>query len=158
MAAEQLGKPVLLVVAGAWHLPLVYSAFKSHIEKLNYDCVIPDLPTIGPDAIGLTWQADKSKIIETALPYFEAGREVVLIGHSYGGIPACAATEGHGVEERRKLGKRGGFRSIIFISAFVIPVKGWDLLTTFGGAWPDWQNVGEAYTKVRFWFHYLMFM
>lgn len=49
---------------------------------------------------------------------------------------------------RAKEGKPGGFRHVMFLSAFAVPVRGWDLLTTFGGKWADWQEAGEPYTKV----------
>jgi pimeloyl-ACP methyl ester carboxylesterase len=141
-------KPVLLFVHGAWHPPKCYDAIKLALTNLNYQCIIPKLPSVGPESHGVTWEADKTKIIETAEPFFNQGREVVLIAHSYGGIPATAATEGQGTEERAKRGLKGGFHSIIFLAAFAIPVKGWDLITTFGGAYPPWLQAGEKYAKV----------
>ncbi|KAM0242275.1 hypothetical protein ACHAP5_007215 [Fusarium lateritium] len=140
-------KPVLLFVTGAWHPPTCYDGLKSALINLGYDCVIPKLPSVGPDSHGITWKADTAKILETAEQFFVQGREVVLIAHSYGGIPATAATEGQGVQERQAAGLRGGFHSIIFLAAFAIPVSGWDLLTTFGGAYPPWLETGEKYTK-----------
>ncbi|KAJ4310183.1 hypothetical protein N0V84_011101 [Fusarium piperis] len=140
-------KPVLLFVTGAWHPPKCYEGLKNALIDLGYECVIPKMPTVGADSHGVTWKADKAKIIETSETYFAEGREVVLIAHSYGGIPATAATEGQGTRERAEKGLRGGFHSILFIAAFAIPVKGWDLITTFGGAYPEWLETGEKYTK-----------
>ncbi|RSM07075.1 hypothetical protein CEP52_005453 [Fusarium oligoseptatum] len=140
-------KPVFLVVTGAWHPPLCYDSLKNELNRLGYECAIPQMPSMGHGTHGVTWEADKAKVLETAVPYFEEGREVVLVGHSYGGIPATVATEGQGVHERAERGLKGGFRSIVFLAAFAVPVKGWDLLTTLGGVWPDWQNTQEAYTK-----------
>ncbi|RSL85332.1 hypothetical protein CEP52_016177 [Fusarium oligoseptatum] len=140
-------KPVLLFVTGAWHPPKCYEGLQSALIDLGYECVIPKMPTIGADSHGVTWEADKAKILETSEQYFAEGREVVLIAHSYGGIPATAATEGQGTSERAEKGLKGGFHSIIFIAAFAIPVKGWDLITTFGGAYPAWLETGEKYTK-----------
>lgn len=73
-------------------------------------------------------------------PLFDAGREVVIIGHSYGGIPACASTQGYTMDERADKGKKGGFRSIIYLAGFAIPEKGKDLLQTIGGSWAPWQD------------------
>lgn len=58
------------------------------------------------------------------------------------------ATEGLEVSHRKKEGKAGGFRHIIYLAAFAIPVRGLDLLTVIGGKWPDWQIAGQPYTKV----------
>ncbi|EEU39014.1 uncharacterized protein NECHADRAFT_43023 [Fusarium vanettenii 77-13-4] len=140
-------KPVFLVVTGAWHPPVCYDSLKNELNRLDYECTIPQMPSMGHETHGVTWEADKAKVLETAEPYFEEGRELVLVGHSYGGIPATVATEGQGVHERAERGLKGGFRCIVFLAAFAVPVKGWDLLTTLGGVWPDWQNTQEAYTK-----------
>jgi pimeloyl-ACP methyl ester carboxylesterase len=141
-------KPVLLFVTGAWHPPKCYDGLKSSLINLGYDCVVPKLPSVGPESHGVTWKADTAKILETAEQFFVQGREVVLIAHSYGGIPATAATQGQGVQERKIAGLKGGFHSIIFLAAFAIPVRGWDLITTFGGAYPPWLETSEKYTKV----------
>ncbi|KAK7419581.1 hypothetical protein QQZ08_010794 [Neonectria magnoliae] len=141
-------KPVFLLVTGAWHPPQCYEPLQTDFTALGYECVIPQMPSMGHDKNGVTWQADKAKVVEAATPYFEAGREVVLVAHSYGGIPASAATEGQGIGERARKGKKGGFKSIIFVAAFAIPVKGSDLLSTLGGTWPDWQDAQEAYKQV----------
>ncbi|KAJ4244223.1 hypothetical protein NW762_014605, partial [Fusarium torreyae] len=140
-------KPVLLFVTGAWHPPKCYDGLKRALIDLGYECVIPKLPTVGADSHGVTWEADKAKIVETAERFFTEGRQVVLIAHSYGGIPATAATQGQGTHERAGVGLQGGFHSIIFLTAFAIPVRGWDLITTFGGAYPEWLKTGEKYTK-----------
>ncbi|KAM5354112.1 hypothetical protein ACJ41O_000762 [Fusarium nematophilum] len=147
MGSVNTEKPLFLVVTGAWHPPACYEALKTELASLGYDCAIPQMPSMGHDAEGVTWEADKAKILETAAPYFEEGREVVLVAHSYGGIPATAATDGQGVQERAKRGLKGGFRSIVFVAAFAIPVKGWDLFTAVGKVWADWMNASEAYTK-----------
>lgn len=61
----------------------------------------------------------------------------------------CAATQGLDIAARAKQGKLGGFRHVIFLAAFAIPVHGWDLLKTFGGKWPEWFTAGEPYTGVN---------
>ncbi|KAL3295257.1 hypothetical protein RB213_005331 [Colletotrichum asianum] len=140
-------EPVFLVVTGAWHPPACYEPLKTDLISLGYECIIPHMPSMGHGTNGVTWEADKAKIIEEATSYFDQGREVILVAHSYGGVPATVATEGQGTQERAARGLKGGFNSIIFVAAFAVPVRGWDLLTTFGGAWPDWHDTCESYTK-----------
>ncbi|KAM0561362.1 hypothetical protein ACHAPJ_003242 [Fusarium lateritium] len=140
-------KPVILIVTGAWHPPQCYEALKTELTALGYKCVIPLMPSMGHAARGVSWRDDKNKILGTAAPYFEEGRQVVLVGHSYGGIPSAASTQNEGVQERAARGLKGGFHSIIFLAAFAVPVRGWDLLTTLGGQWPEWQENQESYTK-----------
>ncbi|KAI1845392.1 hypothetical protein JX265_005253 [Neoarthrinium moseri] len=111
----------------------------------EYQC--PQLPSLGPDSKGITYKADVEAIQRTAFSLFDQGKEVALIAHSAGGVPACVATQGLTISQRAKEGKPGGFRHIIFLAAFAIPVRGYDLLQTLGGTWPDWQIAGEPYTK-----------
>lgn len=147
---EMASKPTVLIVHGAWHEPQpAYEPLKLQIESLGYECYMPKLPTAGGDEVrGVTWEADVQAILEVALPLFDQGKEVVLVAHSYGGVPSCIATRGLGVQERAAKGKSGGFRQIIFIAAFAIPAKGMDVLATFGGKWPGWADFAEPYTKV----------
>lgn len=143
------GKPIILLVTGAWHPPIFYASLQKDFERFGFECIIPHLPSMGAsdEHRGVTWAEDKAKVLDAAVPVFKTGREIVLIAHSYGGVPACAATEGESIKERAKRGKLGGFRAIIFLAAFAIPCKGWDLLTTFGGKWPDWQDTAVPYSK-----------
>lgn len=143
-------KPIILISTGAWHPPECYAQLRADLETHGYEVVIPQHPSMGADKQGVTWKADKEGLVGTAETYFEAEKEVVLVAHSYGGVPGGAATEGHGIGERRENGLKGGFREIIFVASFAIPVKGWDLLTTFGGTWPEWQTRGEKYTGVSY--------
>ncbi|KAK3935772.1 Alpha/beta hydrolase fold-1 [Diplogelasinospora grovesii] len=147
MASPAENKPTFLLVTGAWHQPAFYQPTKDALTALGYECVVPQMKAQGPDSAGVTWEADVSAIMEAATPLFEAGKEVVLIAHSYGGIPGTAVTKGQGVAERAAQGKRGGFHSIIFVAAFAIPQRGLDLLQTFGGQYPPWLKGAQPYSK-----------
>ncbi|KAH8678484.1 Alpha/beta hydrolase fold-1 [Xylariales sp. PMI_506] len=114
---------------------------------MGYEFICPHLPSLGPDSSGVTYLADVEAIQNISVQYFEKGRTVVLVGHSAGGVPACAATENFDVLQRTKDGKPGGFQHVIFLAAFPVPVRGWDLVTTFGEKLPDWQESAEPYTK-----------
>ncbi|KAI1474846.1 hypothetical protein K445DRAFT_25976 [Daldinia sp. EC12] len=73
------------------------------------------------------------------------GREFLILCHSYGGIPGCAATDGFTVEERKNSGKKGGFRAILFIAAFAMPRTGMDLLQSLKGRYPSWMTPHEPF-------------
>jgi hypothetical protein len=47
-----------------------------------------------------TYLNDVATIHAIILPLIDAGREIFIVAHSYGGIPGCAATEGQSVRER----------------------------------------------------------
>jgi len=77
-------------------------------------------------------------IHKVLLPLLDEGKEVFMVAHSYGGIPACASTEGYSIAERAKEGKPGGVKGIFFITAFAVPAKGMTLKQLFGGIYPPW--------------------
>jgi hypothetical protein len=141
-------KPTILFVCGAWHPPQVYAPLQEELERRGYEFVIPRLQTLGEDKNGVTWEADVTVLLKAVEPLFEAGKEVIVMAHSYGGIPGCVLTEGRGVADRKREGKAGGFVGIVFLAAFAVPKKGMDLLQTFGGIWPNWQKHGDKYTGV----------
>lgn len=145
---EKSMKPTFLIVGGGWHPSSSYDQLKTQLEALGFACVVPPLLTVGPQSAGRTWAADAALISETAYPIFSQGGEVVLVGHSYGGIPACVATEGQGVAERAARGFKGGYRAMIFMASFALPKRGLDLLSFFGGKWPEWMHAQEAYRPV----------
>ncbi|KAI1177116.1 Alpha/beta hydrolase fold-1 [Nemania sp. FL0916] len=139
-------KPGIVLVTGAWHVPAHFDVLRAALSAQGYEVHVPRLPTLS--ATGLTW-LDDARTIQSAVEkrMDDTGKEFVIAAHSYGGVPGCAATKGYTVPERAKEGKRGGFRGILFIAAFALPNPDVDLLTAFGGKFPDWMKVEPAYTK-----------
>ncbi|KAI1082914.1 Alpha/beta hydrolase fold-1 [Whalleya microplaca] len=141
--------PMILLVTGSWHQPWHYRKWIEQINMLGYECICNENASNGEGQSNVTWEDDVRCIHDTVIPLFELGREVVIVAHSYGGIPACAATQGLGLSERTAEGLRGGFRHIMFLAAFAIPERGMDLVKTLGGALPDWVDHGKPYGNSR---------
>lgn len=136
-------KPVILLAHGAWHEPELYDPLKNALRTRGYELLVPRLATMGEGKTGMNWDADVAMLLEAATPLFSLGRRVILVGHSYGGIPACIATENNGVGERRAAGKSGGFSHLAFISAFAMPARGMSVISVSGGSWLPWHKVIE---------------
>lgn len=83
-------KPAFLVVCGGWHPPAAYDKLREQLEGRGLEYRCPQLPSMGPSAAGVTYHADVDAIRAAALPLFEQGREVVLVAHSAGGVPAVS--------------------------------------------------------------------
>lgn len=71
------------------------------------------------------------------MPAINAGREVVLIMHSYSGGPGAEAAKGLSLAERRAAGQPSGIIGLIFIAAFVAE-EGQTLLSSGGGKFAPW--------------------
>ncbi|KAI0973413.1 alpha/beta-hydrolase [Xylaria arbuscula] len=137
-------KPGVVLVTGAWHTPVHFEVLRVALEEQGYETYVPRLPTLG--RTGLTWKDDAETIQQTVEKRMNEGKEFVIAAHSYGGVPGCGATKGFTVHDRAAAGKKGGFRSILFIAAFAIPKPGLDLLTAFGGKFPTWMAHEIPYT------------
>lgn len=123
-------KPVILIAHGAWHPPVCYDGLKTKLEEAGYTVVVPHLPSVG-DSTTVTWRDDTEAILKAALPIFDDGHEVLVVAHSYGGIPATRAIHGHQVEDRAKQNQKGGFKAVLYVAAFCVP-KGMSLLAISG--------------------------
>lgn len=140
-------KPGICLVTGGWHVPLHFEVIQSKLEALGYLVVIPKAPSCSGNG-KMTWKDDAAEIQREVAPYMDQGKEFIIAGHSYGGVPACAATQGYTTIERAERGEKGGFRSILFISAVIIPEVGMDILQMLGGSYPPFLLGSEPYTKV----------
>ncbi|KAL8765573.1 MAG: hypothetical protein Q9209_007404 [Squamulea sp. 1 TL-2023] len=67
----------------------------------------------------------------------DAGKEIVVIMHSYSGGPGAMAAEGLSLAERRAAGRIGGIVGLIFISAFIAK-DGQTLVSGSGGQLAPW--------------------
>lgn len=67
----------------------------------------------------------------------DAGHDVIVVVHSWAGLPVCSALDGMSKTEREKADKQGGVVKLVFIAAF-IPQIGESLISTLGGAPPPW--------------------
>lgn len=144
----QAQKPGICVVSGAWHTPSHYDIIKSKLEGYGFQVLIPKLPSCGNDG-RLTWKDDVVEIQRVVTPHMDQGMEFILVAHSSGGVPACCATQGYTISERLGQGKQGGFRAILFMTAFAIPEPGMDILKTLGGRYPSLVMSGEYYKGAR---------
>lgn len=118
-------KPTIIFILGAWHVPAHLEPLATRLRNAGYISVhIPSLPSIGTrpaltDALG----ADSAVIREILNHAIDsAGEDVVLVAHSYGGVPCCEAAAGYSKAERQAWGLRGGVIRLVFIAAAVLEV------------------------------------
>lgn len=64
---------------------------------------------------------DIAAIRKAVLKELDAGKEVVVCSHSWGGIPTTNALDGLSISERVKEGKKGGVMKLAFLCSFVVP-------------------------------------
>lgn len=117
-------KPIFVLCHGAWHPSHLYETLKNALKARGYEILVPKLPTMNVGTPSLTWTDDAATIVETVEPFFAKGRQAISVGHSYGGVPACAATRDNTGAERAARGEEGGFSGLVFQCAFAITERG----------------------------------
>ena len=117
--------PLLFLVTGAWHQQAHYQAFATQLAKIGltlhvtvYKSVIldPDQPT-DPTA-----QDDTDAIRAQLVAQLDAQpeRDIVVLTHSYGGVPGGGAAHGLNKAERVKEGKTNGVIGLVYLTALAI--------------------------------------
>jgi pimeloyl-ACP methyl ester carboxylesterase len=94
--------PTLLLVHGAWHGPWCWEQLIPELDRLGLTSATVALPSVGTDAGMLGGVADDAAAIEAAVE--SIGRHVVVVAHSYGGVPTTQAMFGPKVKHIIYLG------------------------------------------------------
>jgi len=72
---------------------------------------------------------DAQLVHEVLHKLVDQGKDVIVIGHSYGGVPMTEGTKGLSKEERKRQGKSGGVVRLGYMTAFA-PLVGRSLVTS----------------------------
>jgi pimeloyl-ACP methyl ester carboxylesterase len=113
-------KPSILLIPAAFSPASVYDLVAAQLSAAGYDDVLAiDLPSVGARAAHVDRTPD-IKVVQTALAKrLLKGRNVVLVGNSYGATVICDALRDF--EDKSSLDKRSGpsgkILGVIFVSA-----------------------------------------
>ncbi|KAA8647711.1 hypothetical protein EYZ11_000174 [Aspergillus tanneri] len=132
-----MAKPALIFAPGAWYPP---TAFNPIIEKLTphgYTCDTVAFPSIQQKPAVQDLHQDIDAVRSLVETKADAGKDVIVVSHSWSGLPVNSALDGLSKAEREQDGKAGGVIRLVFISAF-IPEIGQSLIGAFGGTPPEW--------------------
>ncbi|KAJ9612416.1 hypothetical protein H2200_004013 [Cladophialophora chaetospira] len=125
-----MSKPSILLVPGSFVFPHYYNHIFDAVRAKGYEIRGLHNPTVGLGTLQgrpgkpPTMYDDASFIAEEVEKLADEGKDVILIGHSYAGIPVSQCAEGLGKEERKKQGKPGGLVNLAYLTCLVPPVGG----------------------------------
>ncbi|MFI0259611.1 alpha/beta hydrolase [Streptomyces sp. NPDC017056] len=112
-------RPTFLLVHGAWHRPTCWSALQDALAADGWQSRTADLPSAGPQSTPTAGVHDDAEEITAHLRQTEG--PVIVVAHSYGGIPATQAAD-----------DRLGVTRIVYLAAYM-PEEGQSLATVHGG-------------------------
>jgi pimeloyl-ACP methyl ester carboxylesterase len=137
-------KPVVLLVHGAWQTIGQYAALEGLLEQAEFTVYSTANATSGADASrirGKTHLDDVARIHAAMEEPLAQGLEIILVCHSYGGIPATVAVENYQIFERQARGLPGGVRHVVYLAAFALPQRGASLLAGLGGQYAPFMSL-----------------
>ncbi|KAL8651748.1 MAG: hypothetical protein Q9210_003079 [Variospora velana] len=114
-------KPTFVCLHGAWHSPSCFDKIKNLLSTQGYACICPALPSTGADPPVYDFTEDVEIIRSTVAELVEAKKEVIVVTHSYSGIPGGQALEGLDAQSRTEQGYEGGVIRMIYIMSFIVP-------------------------------------
>ncbi|KAH7011039.1 Alpha/beta hydrolase fold-1 [Ilyonectria destructans] len=134
--------PTILFTPGACHDPWAFDLVRSALSTKGFPTSAVALATVGSPDPSLGLEDDIAAVRVELQRLIDAGNEVIVVAHSYGGIPVSNAVEG--LKHDGKAGSRnGGVIMIVYLTAWVIPV-GSKLLDHSGdGLSAHWNIQGD---------------
>ena len=119
---SSLRKPTLVIVHGGWHDPSCFDLVRKPLESEGFKCHVPALPSIGELAASKTASDDVDLVHATIEGCLSQGEDVVVIGHSNGGLKANGALKGLVGHNSLSKEGRGNVRGLALIAALLPPV------------------------------------
>jgi pimeloyl-ACP methyl ester carboxylesterase len=151
--SQASSKPVVIFLHGAWHRPLHYINLLTPLREQGYTVVAPALPTSGLDAASIrgrtVTQDDVRAVKEAMAAFLEAGRDIVVVCHSIGGLAGTDSVVGETVPERRARGLEGGVKAVVYLCAFAMPQADLSVIHAIGvkgSDYPGWWGSNVSLT------------
>lgn len=125
-----MAKPSILLAPGSFAVPEFYDPIFEAVRAQGYDIRGLHLPSAGLRALeGRPGKPpgmydDAAFIAHEIGTLADAGKDVVMIAHSYAGIPVSQAAKGLSKEERGKQSKPGGLVRLAYLTCLVPPLGG----------------------------------
>ncbi|KAL2851045.1 Alpha/beta hydrolase fold-1 [Aspergillus pseudoustus] len=107
----------IVFVPGAFHTAEYYDPVRALLETNGYPTTAVALPSIGSTS---SMADDAAAIRAVTSNLADEGRRIVLVMHSYGGIPGTESAKDLGWNVRQKEGKPGGIIALVYVAAYFV--------------------------------------
>lgn len=121
--------PTFLLVHGAWHGSWCWDRLVPELQAAGRDVRTVELPTVHAEDKTSLGVSDDADTVRRAIEAVDG--PVVVVAHSYGGIPASVGAAG-----------MPKVQHIVYVTAFALD-EGESLLGAVGGAAPGWWVVED---------------
>jgi pimeloyl-ACP methyl ester carboxylesterase len=131
-------KPTIALVPGSFSTTAAYDKLIEQLSEHGYPIMRIELKSVG-GPVSATSLDDAADINYILTPPVEEGKDIVVVMHSYGGIPGTDGTKGLAKVDQEAAGKKGGVIGLVYIAALLVK-QGASLGSTRGDTrpLPDW--------------------
>lgn len=130
--------PVLVIVPGSFAPVSFYFDFVDYLKENGIDARVVDTPSVGrrDPQPAATMSDDVKEVESVVMGVFDEGRDVVIMAHSYGGVPTTQSMKT--LSRKNRQGR--SIERVIYLTAVILPVDV-DNMTLSGGTLPDWVKI-----------------
>lgn len=121
--------PTIVFVHGAWHGSWGWERVSGELRERGFDVTAVDLVSHAPAGLDTGDLYDDVAVVRRAIDEVEG--PVVVVAHSYGGVPTTEATAG-----------APNVAHIVYLTAFMLD-EGESLFATVGSVRPDWWIMAD---------------
>ena len=137
-----VSRPTIILVHGSWQSPECFTLLIPRLERAGYSVFAPSLPSSGASIPLESFDDDVKVIRDTVKSVLDTGKDVVMVMHSYGGVPGCEALKG--LKEEREAASNGRHSTgkvlkLIFVAAMVLPIGGSTWKVERGDNYPGFE-------------------
>jgi pimeloyl-ACP methyl ester carboxylesterase len=132
-------KATIVCVPGAWQTHCSFDEILPYFHAAGFPTTTINLPSVGVSPGLPDFSADVQAIRDVVGGLIELGRNVVILAHSYGGIPASEAMKDISKETQQPAASRPGRVSRLIYVAALVPASGQT----------SWEAAGELKTMEK---------
>ena len=139
-----MAPPTVLVIPGSFSRARFYDTTLNHLKSLGITSTAHDLPSASrePPQPAATLADDATYFNTEAVKLLDQGKDVIVLGHSYGGMVATECMKG--LKEKVAEGKgKGKVLGLVYLTA-LIPKKGESSQTLLGSASVDYIKLNVS--------------
>lgn len=139
-------KPVIVIVPGSCHRAEHYQRLVDKLTKYNYEAIALTPPSLDSNPPHASWDKDAEAIRRVVTENIDAGRDVVAVAHSFGGVAMSEAVKGLGKRARENDGLKGGVVGLVYMTALAL-VEGQSQATLIVPQTPEENELFLAYQE-----------
>lgn len=130
--------PTIIIVPGACQPPTLYQPFASALQAAKFEVAIISTSSVGASPGFKNFDEDVAAVCKVVSGLIEDGIDVIMVMHSYGGIPGSAALKDLGAEHKKREGKSGGVIRLVYLASYALREGERQL----GGG--DWESISAG--------------